>query len=54
VSHSFANPTGNLYITAAQDQMIRGYIPAATSARYSNTTDRDENCGPGFVYGPLL
>ncbi len=33
-STSFANPTGNLFVTQAMDAMIRGYRPRARSVRY--------------------
>lgn len=35
-SQSFANPTGNLYITAAEDRFIRGYRPGAMSVAYAD------------------
>jgi hypothetical protein len=34
VSTSYANPTGNLFFTAADDMFIRGYQPAAKSVTY--------------------
>lgn len=50
-SQSFANPLGNVFLTAADDVLIRGYRPSAVSAGYANDTTRFENCGPGYVYG---
>lgn len=35
LSTSYANPTGNLFITAAMDAMIRGYRPRAVAMRYA-------------------
>lgn len=49
-SQSFANPLGNVFLTAADLVLILGYQPAAVSARFTNSTWRSENCGPGFVY----
>lgn len=53
VSTTYVNPTGALYLTPVMDRMIRGYKPAAASHTFANTTNRCENSGPGFVYGPL-
>lgn len=49
-SQSFANPLGNVFLTAADLTLILGYQPTGVSFRYSNTTSHYENCGPGFVY----
>lgn len=51
---TFANPMRNVFLTAADTVLILGYRPAAVSARYTNTTIHREDCGPGFVYGPML
>lgn len=50
MSASYANPTGNLFLTAAMDLMIRGYRPSAVSGKFSNDTT---NCGfsGALVYG---
>lgn len=40
VSMTYSNPSGNLYITAFEDQMIRGYQPAGVSKYFGNTTVR--------------
>lgn len=36
-SFSFANPNGNLYLTADDDALIRGYWPAARSIAYDTS-----------------
>lgn len=51
---SYANPLGNVFLTKADLTLILGYRPAARTIGYANTTDRDEQCGPGYVYGPLV
>lgn len=50
-SSSFANPLGNLFITAEEDRFIRGYQPGAQSVGYGNDTTHSENVGTGYVYG---
>lgn len=37
-SQTFANPMGNVFLTAAELVLIIGYQPAAGSHRYGNTT----------------
>lgn len=46
-SQTFANPLGNVFLTAADLTLIIGYQPAGQTNTYGNTTTR---CG----YGPLL
>lgn len=50
-SRTFANPLGNVFLTAADLTLILGYQPSAGSHRFANDTCRVENAGPGFVYG---
>lgn len=37
-SQTYANPLGNLFLTAAEATLIRGYRPRASSITYGNTT----------------
>ncbi|HEY5201196.1 MAG TPA: hypothetical protein VIJ31_09825, partial [Acidothermaceae bacterium] len=46
-SQTFANPLGNVFLTAADLTLIIGYQPAGQTNTYGNTTTR---CG----YGPWL
>jgi hypothetical protein len=50
-SQTFANPLGNVFLTAADLTLILGYQPRASSHKFGNDTCRVENTGPGFVYG---
>lgn len=50
-SQSYANPTGDLYITAAEDRFIRGYRPGGMSTTYNNDTVNVEGNAPGYIYG---
>lgn len=50
-STSYANPLGNLFITADEDRFIRGYQPGGGSHGYGNDTTHCEDAGPGYVYG---
>jgi hypothetical protein len=49
-TQTFANPLGNVFLTAADLTLILGYQPSASSHRFANDTCRVENSGPGFVY----
>lgn len=51
-SQSYANPLGNVFLTAAEMTLIIGYRPAASSHRFGNTTGNVEGYGPAYVYGP--
>jgi hypothetical protein len=51
MSQTYANPLGNVFLTAAEVTAIIGYQPRASSHRYSNQTNRVEACGPTYVYG---
>lgn len=45
VAQSFANPLGNLFLTAAEITLILGYQPTALSPRFNNTTS---HCEPSY------
>lgn len=51
-SHSvtYSNPSGNLFVTAAEDSLIRGYRARGGTFQYGNTTTQ---CGESYqrVYG---
>lgn len=49
-SQSYANPLGNVFLTAADMTLILGYQPAGQSHGFANDTS---NCGVGYgrVYG---
>lgn len=49
-SQTFANPLGNVFLTAADLTLILGYQASGQSHGYANTTIHREDCGPGFVY----
>lgn len=49
-SQTYANPLGNVFLTAADTTMILGYQPSGQTGHFANTTIHRENAGPGFVY----
>lgn len=50
-SQSFANPLGNVFLTAAEIVLIQGYVPRGGSFKYRNTTTQ---YGQSYqtIYGP--
>lgn len=49
-SVSYANPLGNVFLTAAETTLILGYQPTALSSRFTNTTTNNETRGFGYYY----
>lgn len=49
-SQTYANPLGNVFLTAADLVLILGYQPSGQTGQYANTTIHRENRGPGFIY----
>lgn len=51
-SQTFANPMRNVFLTAADEILILGYIPRGSSHRYGNTTTKVAGDGEiANVYG---
>lgn len=50
VAQTFANPLGNVFLTAADVTLILGYQPTSMSVRFTNTTTHNEECGFGYLY----
>jgi hypothetical protein len=50
-SQSYANPLGNVFLTAADVTLILGYQPAAQSSQFANDTTRTSADAYSRVYG---